>query len=304
MAERIQSRLNWLTLPDLVARAAAQGLDVPERTVRFYVTKGLLPAPVKAPFEGADGRVAWFPLEALRRLKRIGQLKAQGMSLEQIARALEGRRGPAAEEGPSREFAFRFLQAEGTDAARRARLEFLAAVTGTQRDDLLVRAARTYLQRRLAPLVGEPQARRHVEEFFLGLSPPELERRMEPFRRWRDAEAERERTTRPSPTSALRRLAGDRILDLVGPEEFRRRVRQLRHRSLAPDPGPAPSGGQALHQGFQRGRDLLAQGLDALEGAEDASGMAKALELVERAEGLLSATADLARRQAALLDLL
>lgn len=302
MAERIQSRLNWLTLPDLVARAAAQGLDVPERTVRFYVSKGLLPAPVKAPFEGADGRVAWFPVEALRRLKRIGQLKAQGMSLEQIARSLEGRRGPAVEEGPSREFAFRFLQAEGTDAGRRARLEFLAAVTGTGRDDLLVRAARTYLQRRLAPLVGEREARRHVEEFFLGLSPPELERRLEPFRRWRDAEAERERTTRPSATGALRRLAGDRILNLVGPEEFRRRVRQVRQGSLAPDPGPAPSGGETLRRGFDAARDLLRQGLEALESAEDAAGMAKALELVERAEGLLIATADLARRQAALLE--
>lgn len=302
MAERIQPRLSWLTLPDLVARAAAQGLDVPERTVRFYVSKGLLPAPVKAPFEGADGRVAWFPADALRRLKRIGQLKAQGMSLEQIARALEGRRGPAPEEGPAREFAFRFLQAEGTDSARRARLEFLAAVTGTQRDDLLVRAARTYLRRRLAPLVGEGEARRHVEEFFLGLSPPELERRLEPFRRWRDAEAERERTTRPSPTGALRRLAGDRLLNLLGPEEFRRRVAHLRRAALAPDPGSAPPGGEALHQGFQRARDLLREGLEALEAAEDAAEMAKALELVERAEGLLTATADLARRQAALLE--
>lgn len=295
----------FLTLPDLVAKAAALGLDVSDRTVRFYVSKGLLPAPVKSPFEGADGRVAWFPAHALRRLRRIAQLKAQGLTLEQIGRSLEGRRGPTPDEGPSREFAFRYLQAEGTDVARRARLEFLAAVTGTRRDDLLVRAARTYLQRRLAPLVGEDEAHRHVEEFLLGLSPAELERRLEPFRRWRDAEAERERTTRPSPTMALRRLAGDRLLGLVDASEFQRRLRDLRQAAATagrPLRDPCPPGGEILARGAARAMDLLREGLDALQRAEDAQAMASALAIVERGETLLQRTGDLARRQAALLE--
>lgn len=64
---------------DLAARA---GVSVD--TVRFYQTKGLLPAP------GREGRLAWYGEEHLARLARIRDLKDKGFTLTSIRRLLTG----------------------------------------------------------------------------------------------------------------------------------------------------------------------------------------------------------------------
>jgi DNA-binding transcriptional MerR regulator len=68
-----------LRVDELAGRA---GLSVD--TVRFYQTKGLLPAPER------EGRVAWYSDAHLERLRRIQDLKAKGFTLGSIKRFLAG----------------------------------------------------------------------------------------------------------------------------------------------------------------------------------------------------------------------
>jgi DNA-binding transcriptional MerR regulator len=63
----------------LAARA-----DVSVDTVRFYQSRGLLPAPRR------EGRVAWYDDEHLERLARIRRMQARGLTLATIRRLLSG----------------------------------------------------------------------------------------------------------------------------------------------------------------------------------------------------------------------
>jgi len=63
-----------LSLAELSARTG-----LPGRTIRFYITRGLVPGPVKA------GRSARYPAEALSRIEEIQRLQSQGHTLAEIA---------------------------------------------------------------------------------------------------------------------------------------------------------------------------------------------------------------------------
>ena len=62
----------------------AEEAQVPARTVRFYISRGLLPGPAGA------GRGAVYAEEHLERLRRIRSLQQRGMMLSEIALALDG----------------------------------------------------------------------------------------------------------------------------------------------------------------------------------------------------------------------
>lgn len=62
----------------------AAAADVSVDTVRFYQSKGLLPAPDRR------GRVAWYGDDHLERLARIRSLQARGLTLATIRRLLSG----------------------------------------------------------------------------------------------------------------------------------------------------------------------------------------------------------------------
>ena len=68
-----------LTFAELAARAG-----LPGRTIRFYITRGLLPGPVKA------GRGATYGKEHLQALRSIKALQAKGQTLGEIARRVSG----------------------------------------------------------------------------------------------------------------------------------------------------------------------------------------------------------------------
>jgi len=56
---------------------------VPPRTIRFYIAQGLLPGPM------GSGRGAAYGRRHLQRLDRIRVLQAKGMTLAEVAFALE-----------------------------------------------------------------------------------------------------------------------------------------------------------------------------------------------------------------------
>lgn len=61
----------------------AELAGVPARTIRFYISRGLLPGPIKA------GRGAEYTAEHLERLEHIKRLQAEGRMLSEIGLALE-----------------------------------------------------------------------------------------------------------------------------------------------------------------------------------------------------------------------
>ena len=69
---------------DMTLTELAGAANLPARTVRFYIARGLLGGPVKA------GRGAAYTAEHLKRLERIKALQAEGRMLSEIGRALEG----------------------------------------------------------------------------------------------------------------------------------------------------------------------------------------------------------------------
>ncbi len=58
---------------------------IPARTIRFYITRGLVDGPVKA------GREAVYTAAHVARLKRIKSLQSEGRMLSEIAVSLEDR---------------------------------------------------------------------------------------------------------------------------------------------------------------------------------------------------------------------
>jgi DNA-binding transcriptional MerR regulator len=62
----------------LTIEELAERVDVPVRTVRFYITQGLLPGP------GARGRAASYGEEQLLRLRLVRRLVARRVPLEEI----------------------------------------------------------------------------------------------------------------------------------------------------------------------------------------------------------------------------
>lgn len=69
---------------DYRVEALAARADVSVDTIRFYQSRGLLPAPRR------EGRVAWYDDDHLDRLARIRRLQARGLTLATIARLLAG----------------------------------------------------------------------------------------------------------------------------------------------------------------------------------------------------------------------
>ncbi len=63
--------------------------DLSVDTVRYYQSRGLLPAPER------EGRVAWYGPEHVERLAEIRSLQGKGLSLAAIRRVVSGELGPA-----------------------------------------------------------------------------------------------------------------------------------------------------------------------------------------------------------------
>lgn len=305
---------DYLSQDELLEQARELGLDLTERTLKFYTARGLVPRPEKKPFPAADGRVAYFHRDVLRRLRRIEQLKAQGFKLEQIRKLLEQKGGESlrslgpAEEDWRRQVAFRYLHQQAGEEGRRARVEFLASVLGTDQEETLQRAARRYMTRLLTPLIGETEATRYVEEYFLGLPPRELNRRMELFRHWRDEEKKKDRQA--SPLELLRRMTSDFLLGLVQAPAFAGELARVRERLSVRRRAVAALTDAPWHEPMLLSMALESlehadQGLRALEQAsleKDSKSVGAGLETFQRATDQLSLILTLAHDHATLLE--
>ncbi len=67
----------------------AAACEVPVDTVRYYQSRGLLPAPAR------EGRVAWYGPEHAERIREVRSLQRKGLTLAAIKRVIEGELGRA-----------------------------------------------------------------------------------------------------------------------------------------------------------------------------------------------------------------
>ena len=113
---------------------------IPRRTIRYYVQRGLLPAPL------GSGRGHYYTQEHLQRLRRIREMQRTGQSLDEIAERIDAPEvdsAPAAAPDPVElELVTRVRLAEGVE------LSFAspARVPSPARLRALVAAARRILE--------------------------------------------------------------------------------------------------------------------------------------------------------------
>lgn len=67
----------------------AAACDLSVDTVRYYQSRGLLPAPAR------EGRVAWYDGDHVRRIREIRTLQRKGLTLAAVRRVLDGDLGHA-----------------------------------------------------------------------------------------------------------------------------------------------------------------------------------------------------------------
>ena len=203
----------------MLERAQASGLDVTERTLRYYSVQGLLPAPTRGASEAADRRVRYYPESVLARLGEIRDLQQQGYSLRQIrdylglgrlldirakgsARAADtaaeshhGAVGVVDEGTTPSDRAEQaipgvepraFLEALAGRAAVEALRTFLSRAGHLRTEDAFRQAVLDYFRSLIALHVGPQHAESMLQQATASLSPVEWERLLAPFRMLRN----------------------------------------------------------------------------------------------------------------------
>ena len=62
---------DYLTLEELLYTLEHEGLDVQERTIRFWIAKGVLEKPIRKPSKFSDGRKRYFPTKVVGEIHLI-----------------------------------------------------------------------------------------------------------------------------------------------------------------------------------------------------------------------------------------
>lgn len=165
---------DYLTQEELLYALEHEGLDVSERTIRFWIAKGVLEKPLRKPYKYADGRKRFFPTRVVGEILDIMRLQEEGWKLTQIKKRL---RSPPK--------AAQVDEAEAQELARKFLADFLANGEFKDRQKLIDgadpstqpwRRVRNFLVARLTHFVGRKHAVRAVTSFMLGLSKREVAR--------------------------------------------------------------------------------------------------------------------------------
>lgn len=207
----------YLSSGEVISEARRLGIEVSERTLRYYVSLGLLPKPGRHPSEGVDQRVLFFPGEILEQLEEIRRLKDSGFTLDQIRQFVAGTARAGLEtlagtpEPDGSQLAEKVVRALSSEQVRQAYRDFVSRAEGASEEGLRD-LARDFYRRVLSTLVGPEEAERTVARAFRRLSAAQWERKLAPLRRIRDTFLE----APPRPGgSALGRTMTSTIRDLA-----------------------------------------------------------------------------------------
>jgi len=186
----------YYTSEEILKRSEELGLDLSDRKIKYYVTLGILPKPVRNPREAkgiTDGRVAYFPPETLGRLSKIKELQDSGFTLPQIKKYFEEALDPALksflappQEGDDGAVPLeRVVKALMGESIREATRSLMQAVSADDSDEAFQKAYIDYYNGILSPLIGKERSERYVRDFFINAPEQDREKKLEPLRRWR-----------------------------------------------------------------------------------------------------------------------
>lgn len=165
---------NYLTSDELLYALEHEGMEVNERTLRFWISEGILEKPLRKPFKGADGRVRYFPKKVVGEIAQVLRYQEEGWKLTQIKERLRTPIRPTQDVSP-----------EGEMLAKRFLADFIGNGEFKDRQRLIEgadpstthwRRIRNFLVARLTHMVGRKQAVRSVSSFMLGLSKRDMAR--------------------------------------------------------------------------------------------------------------------------------
>lgn len=167
-------KADYLTQEDLLNTLEHEGFDVPERTLRFWVAKGILEPPLRKPYKHADGRKKYFPTRVVGEITELLRLQEEGWKLTQIKKRLRTPAKAGQNEAPNQEqLAKLFLEdylGNGEFRDRQRNIDGADPATPEWRK------VRNFLVTRLSHFVGRKQAVRSVTSFMVGLSPREVKK--------------------------------------------------------------------------------------------------------------------------------
>lgn len=172
---------DWLSQEELIRELKQAGIDLSERTLRYWVAREVLPTPLKKPYRGADGRIGYFPRTTLTLIPQILKLQQEGWKLSQIPAQLAALTEPSKTtrstaslpQEEAQEWATRYLHDLLADTESRDRRRCFASL-GAPTSEL--RQIRHYLVARLERWVGRSAAVRATSAFLLGLSQRDFQR--------------------------------------------------------------------------------------------------------------------------------
>lgn len=188
---------NYFTSEEILAKAKALGLQLAERKLKYYVTLGILPRPLRNPpdsVEKLDGRIAYFPADTVERLKKIKELQDSGFTLPQIKSYFNRSIDPQLQGFlDEKKVVSGNVLSPGalarvllSDELRQKALSFHDRISRDSSEEAFQGAALDYYFDVLASLLGEEKAQKYVKELMLEASPEEREKKMAPLRRWKD----------------------------------------------------------------------------------------------------------------------
>lgn len=184
-----------LSSEEVLEEARRRGVEISERTLKYYVSQGLLPRPGRHPSDQADKRILFFPADVVDLLEEIRRLKSSGLTLQQIRTWLAGEgqpdlrpllERPEAREAQLAEKVLGILLDPGISQAWKDFLD-LPAQAG---EKALQESGKELYRRVLSALVGSQQAERIVARTFSRLSGSQWEQKLAPLRQMRRTRSE------------------------------------------------------------------------------------------------------------------
>jgi len=175
-----------LTSEQVIAEARKLGVEISQRTLKFYVSQGLVPHPERHPSGTVDKRVLFFNGRTPAILAEIRRLQESGLTLQQIGQYLAGSAQldlqVLAQEANSdgSKIAEKVVQALLSREVGQAYQDFLT-LPAEAGDQVVRQLGREFYERVLQALIGTRRAKHLVARTFDQFTPTQWERKLSPL---------------------------------------------------------------------------------------------------------------------------